>query len=79
MVISEPHKTAKARRSPQGMASPFQGLQRSIGRFAGLPKGETISGHLRRRLKRLLLVHSLELATASPALTRLAANRYSSR
>jgi hypothetical protein len=68
---------AKARRSPQGLASPFQGLERSIGRFAGLPEGKAISGHLRCRLKRLLLVHSLELATASPALARLASDRFS--
>ena len=60
MQISEPHKMAKARRSPRGMASPFPVLERNIGRFVGLPEGKAIRGHPRRRLKRLLLVHSLD-------------------
>jgi len=28
LTASQPHKHAKARRGPQGMASPFQGLPR---------------------------------------------------
>src|SRR5690554_6187682 len=47
VALSEPPKSAKARRSPQAMASPCQGLQRSIGAFGGLPSGEPLAGHLR--------------------------------
>jgi hypothetical protein len=46
MTLSEPRIRAKARRDPQGMACPFQGLQRSIGAYAGLPPGKAGSGHL---------------------------------
>ncbi len=41
----EPPQGAKARRSPQGMAGPCQGLQRRIGPLRWLPQGRTISGH----------------------------------
>jgi hypothetical protein len=37
---TERPKSAKARRSPQGMACPLQGLQRIIGRFGALPSGQ---------------------------------------
>ena len=40
--ISEPHKWAKTRRSPKGMAGPFRGLQRSIGPLVGLPSGVAV-------------------------------------
>jgi hypothetical protein len=47
MPHSEPLIRTKARRSPQGMARPCQGLQHRIGTNAGLPAGKARSSHLR--------------------------------
>jgi len=44
MSCSEFRLRLKARRSPQGMDPPFQGLQRCIGVQAELPSGELRSG-----------------------------------
>jgi len=38
--IKKASKCANARRDPQGMARPFQGLQRGSSAFNGFPQGE---------------------------------------
>ena len=44
LMDSESPKRVTARRSPQGMARPFQELQRRIGAFGTLPSGEARNG-----------------------------------
>ncbi|MDE0513201.1 MAG: hypothetical protein OXI88_15605, partial [Gammaproteobacteria bacterium] len=71
LPCSEQSRGSKTRRSPQGMASPFQGLQRWIGASALLPSGGPGSGRPRRC--------AAWQGLAIPGTARLALNRFPTR